>query len=193
MNPKVDFFFEKDVQWQEAYQLLRTIINDCQLEETLKWGCPCYQHNEHNIVLIHGFKDYCALLFMKGVLMGDENGILIQQTKNVQSARQIRFKQIEEIAPLASVIKKYVFEAIEIEKAGLKVAPKKSTVLEYPSELRQELEDNPTLKTAFEALTPGRQKGYCLFFSAPKQVKTRASRIEKYKEKIMQGKGLNDR
>jgi uncharacterized protein YdeI (YjbR/CyaY-like superfamily) len=179
MNPKVDFYFNKATKWQEEYERLRMIILDCQLTEELKWGCPCYTFQEKNIVLIHGFKDYCALLFFKGVLLNDAHGILIQQTENVQAARQIRFTNLREIIDMEPILKAYIYEAIEVEKAGLNVELKKVT-------------EFPALKTAFEALTPGRQRAYLLYFSAPKQSKTRESRVEKYMPQILNGKGLDD-
>jgi uncharacterized protein YdeI (YjbR/CyaY-like superfamily) len=192
MNPKVDWFFNKPSKWQEAYSALRTLVLDCGLTEELKWGCPCYTLDQSNIVLIHGFKDYCALLFMQGVLLKDTKGILIQQTKNVQSARQIRFKSVEEIVMNEPTIKAYIKEAILLDKAGMKVELKKTAEYSMPKEFQTVLDDMPELKTAFEALTPGRQRGYLLYFSAPKQVKTIEARIEKYVEKILEGKGLDD-
>jgi len=192
MNPKVDWFFDKDTNWQEEYEKLRMIILECGLTEELKWGCPCYSFEKKNIVLIHGFKEYCAVLFMKGVLLKDEENILIQQTENVQSARQIRFRDIREIYDLEPLLKAYIQEAIEVEKAGLKVDLKKTAEFNMPEEFRRKLEHNPTLKTAFEALTPGRQRGYLLYFSAAKQSKTRDARIEKYLPQILKGKGLDD-
>jgi uncharacterized protein YdeI (YjbR/CyaY-like superfamily) len=192
MNPKVDFYFNKEKKWQQEIELLRTIVLDCALDEELKWGCPCYTFNKNNIVLIHVFKGYCALLFMKGALLTDTHGILIQQTANVQSARQIRFTNVEEIVKLASVLRAYIYEAIEVEKSGLKVELKKAEEFTVAEEFQKQLDENPTLKTAFEALTPGRQKGYYLYFAAPKQAKTREARIEKYIPQIMIGKGLDD-
>ena len=192
MNPKVDFFFNKAKQWQEEYEKLRTIVLDCGLAEELKWGCPCYTFEGNNIVLIHGFKDYCALLFMKGALLTDDHGILIQQTENVQSARQIRFRDIREIYELESTVKAYIQQAIEVEKAGLKVKFKKSSEFTMPEEFQTKLDRMPKLKKAFEALTPGRQRGYLLHFSSAKQAKTRAARVEKYIPQILEGKGLDD-
>ncbi len=192
MNPKVDFFFLKTSKWQEAYEKLRTIVLDCGLTEELKWGVPCYTVEGSNVVLIHGFKEYCALLFHKGSLLKDPDGILIQQTENVQAARQIRFAHIDEIVALEPTLKAYIKEAVEVEKAGLTVELKKTTEFNMPEEFRSTLDHNPKLKTAFEALTPGRQRGYLLFFSQPKQAKTRESRIEKYMQHILNGKGLND-
>jgi uncharacterized protein YdeI (YjbR/CyaY-like superfamily) len=192
MNPKVDWFFTKTSKWQEEYSALRMLVLDCGLTEELKWGCPCYTVEKSNIVLIHGFKDYCALLFMQGALLKDENGILIQQTENVQSARQIRFANMEELLKNKSTIKAYIKEAIAIDKAGLKVELKKTTEFKMPEEFQMVLDEMPELKIAFQALTPGRQRGYLLFFSAPKQVKTREARIEKSIQKILEGKGLDD-
>ena len=192
MNPKIDAFFTKESKWQKEYQQLRKIVLECGLVEDYKWMHPCYEYQGNNIVLIHGFKDYCALLFHKGVLLSDEAGILIQQTENVQSARQIRFTNLSEIERLEATIKAYTFEAIEVEKAGLKVDFKKTAEYDLPEELQLKFNESSELKAAFEALTPGRQRGYLLHFSQPKQSKTRLSRIEKSIEKILNGKGLND-
>ena len=192
MNPNVDWFFAKASKWQEAYAELRRIVLHCGLTEELKWGCPCYTFQNANVVLIHGFKDYCALLFHKGALLKDESGILIQQTENVQSARQIRFSDIEEIYKIEETIKSYIQEAIEVEKAGLKVEMRNTTEFKMPEEFRNVLEEMPELKNAFYALTPGRQRGYLLYFSQPKQAKTRESRIEKHVDKIIKGQGLED-
>jgi len=192
MNPKVDWFFNKQTKWQEAYSELRILLLECKLIEVLKWGCPCYTAGKSNIVLIHGFKDYCALLFMQGALLKDTKKILVQQTENVQSARQIRFKNAEEILKQKSIIKSYIKEAIALDKAGLKMELKKTSEYKPPEEFQAVLNDMPELKKAFQALTPGRQRGYLLYFSAPKQVKTRESRIEKYLQQILDGKGLND-
>ena len=192
MNPNVDWFFAKPSRWQEEYAELRRIVLDCGLTEELKWGCPCYTFQNANIVLIHGFKEYCALLFHKGALLKDESGILIQQTENVQSARQIRFTVIDEIYKFEETIKAYILEAIDVEKAGLKVEMKKTTEFKMPEEFHNVLEDMPELKKAFFSLTPGRQRGYLLYFSQPKQSKTRESRIEKYMDKILKGQGLDD-
>ena len=193
MNTKVDWFFNKDTKWQEEYAELRMLILDCGLTEELKWGCPCYTFQENNVVLIHGFKDYCALLFMHGALLKDEQGILIQQTENVQVARQIRFTTLQEILESESLIKAYIKEAIEIEKSGVKFELKKTSEFKMPEEFKQLLDEMPDLKIAFEALTPGRQRGYLLFFSAPKQAKTREARIEKSVPQILAGKGLEDK
>ena len=196
MNPKVDWFFSKDTKWQKEYGKLRTIILDCGLIEELKWGCPCYRLQDTNIVLIHGFKEYCALLFFKGVLLNDPNNILIQQTKNVQSTRQIRFTStnggIREIVKMERILKAYIYEAIEVERAGLKVKLKKTTDFKIPDEFQKKLNKMPALKKAFEALTPGRQRAYIFYFSQPKLSKTRESRVEKYVKQILNGKGIND-
>jgi uncharacterized protein YdeI (YjbR/CyaY-like superfamily) len=192
MNPKVDFYFSKAQKWQEEINKLRTIVLDCGLTEELKWGCPCYAFQKSNIVLIHVFKEYCALLFFKGALLNDANGILIQQTENVQAARQIRFTGILQIVEMEPVLQAYIFEAIEVEKAGLKVELKKTKEFIMPGEFQIKLNAIPALKAAFEALTPGRQRAYLLHFSAPKQSKTRESRVEKYIPQILDGKGLDD-
>ena len=192
MNSNVDWFFAKASKWQEEYAELRRIVLDCGLAEELKWGCPCYTFQDANVVLIHGFKEYCALLFHKGALLKDKSSILIQQTENVQSARQIRFTGIDEIYELEETIKSYIKEAIEVEKAGLKVEMKKPAEFKMAEEFQTVLADMPELKEAFYALTPGRQRGYLLYFSQPKQSKTRESRIEKYMDKILNGQGLDD-
>jgi uncharacterized protein YdeI (YjbR/CyaY-like superfamily) len=192
MNPKVDFYFSKAKNWQEEIRQLRTIVLDCGLNEELKWGCPCYRFQETNIVLIHVFKEYCALLFFKGALLHDANGILVQQTKNVQAARQVRFTNIREIVKMEKILKAYIYEAIEVEKAGLKVNLKKTAEYTLPEEFQNKINKNAALKTAFHALTPGRQRAYLLYFSAPKQSKTRESRIEKCTKQILNGKGLNE-
>lgn len=192
MNPKVDWFFEKSIQWQEEYEKLRVICLDCGLTEELKWGCPCYTFKKSNVVLIHGFKEYCALLVFKGALLSDPNSILIQQTENVQSARQIRFANLLGIVEMEAILKAYILEAIEVEKAGLKVELKKTSDFPVPHEFQSKLDAVPALKTAFEALTPGRQRGYLFHFSQPKLAKTREERIEKFIPKILSGKGLDD-
>lgn len=192
MNPKVDFFFNKTSKWQQEYALLRKIILQTELTEELKWGCPCYTFQKTNVVLIHGFKEYCALLFHKGALLKDTDALLIQQTENVQAARQIRFTSLQQIKDLESTLKSYIYEAIEVERAGLKVELKKTSEFNIPDEFRQVLDEYVELKTAFEALTPGRQRGYLLHFAQPKQSKTRESRIEKCIPRILEGKGLND-
>ncbi len=192
MNPKVDFFFNKAKKWQEEFEKLRMIILDCGLTEELKWGQPCYTLQNKNIVLMHGFKEYCALLFMKGALLNDSKGILIQQTENVQAARQIRFTNVGEIVKLETILKAYIHEAIEVEKAGLKVKLKKTSEFKIPEEFQSKLDKSTALKTAFEALTPGRQRAYIFYFSQPKQSKTRESRVEKCMQQILDGKGLND-
>jgi uncharacterized protein YdeI (YjbR/CyaY-like superfamily) len=192
MNSKVDFYFSKAKKWQEEIEQLRMIVLDCALTEELKWGVPCYTFQKSNIVLIHVFKEYCALLFFKGALLNDANGILIQQTENVQAARQIRFTNIRAIVEMASILKAYIYEAIEVEKAGLKVNFKKTTEFIIPKEFQNKLDEIPALKTAFDTLTPGRQRAYNLYFSQPKQSKTRELRVEKYMQPILNGKGLND-
>lgn len=192
MNPKVDFYFDKAKKWQEEISLLRTIALSCGLNEELKWGCPCYTLDKSNIVLIHTFKDYCAYLFFKGALMNDAKGILIRQTENVQAARQARVTDTKQIAKLAKTLKAYIYEAIEIEKAGLKVTLKKTTEFNMPEEFQKVLDKKPKLKKAFEALTPGRQRAYLLHFSSAKQPATRVARIEKSIPHILIGKGLND-
>jgi len=192
MNPKVDFYFAKAKKWQAEIEKLRLIVLDCGLTEELKWGCPCYTDQKTNIVLIHVFKEYCALLFFKGALLSDAHHILIQQTKNVQAARQMRFTSTREIAKLEPVIKAYVYEAIEVEKAGLKVEYKKTSEFKIPEEFQNKLDRNKTLKTAFHALTPGRQRAYLFHFSQPKLSKTREARVEKSIKQILKGKGLDD-
>lgn len=192
MNPKVDLFLSKATQWQEEFQKLRTIVLDCQLTEELKWGVPCYTFQGSNIVLIHGFKEFCALLFMKGALLRDTDGILVQQTENVQASRQIRFTNIRQIEEMESILKAYILDAIEVEKAGLSVNFKPTAEFTVPEEFQIKLDEDPALNTAFRGLTPGRQRAYLLYFSAPKQVKTREARIEKSIPLILKGKGLND-
>ncbi|QHT58570.1 hypothetical protein GXP70_00300 [Paenibacillus lycopersici] len=192
LNPQVDAFVRTAAKWKEEYEKLRAIALDCELAETFKWMHPCYTFQEKNIVLIHGFKDYCALLFHKGALLKDAHGILIQQTENVQSARQIRFANVQEIVDLELTLRAYIYEAIEVEKAGVEVSFKKPAEFAVAEEFRQKLDELPALKAAFEALTPGRQRAYLLHFSQPKQSKTRASRVEKYMPHILAGKGLND-
>lgn len=192
MNPTVDWFFTKKSKWQDEYSELRMLILDIGLNEELKWGCPCYTLDKDNVVLIHGFKNYCALLFMQGALLKDTKKMLVQQTENVQSARQLRFKNLDEIIKNKTVIKSYIKEAITISKSGLKGKLKKTTEYKMPEEFETVLKDMPELESAFQALTPGRQRGYLLFFSAPKQAKTRESRIEKYIPKILNGKGIDD-
>ncbi len=192
MNPKVDEFIAKAKKWREELEALRSIALDCGLNEDLKWGAPCYTLNGGNVILLHGFKEYCAILFFKGALLKDPEGILVQQTGNVQSARQIRFKSVRDIASQVSILKSYINEAAAIEKAGLKVELKKTEELNLPIEFQNKLDANPALKAAFEKLTPGRQRAYIIYFSAPKQSKTRESRIEKSVERILDGKGLDD-
>ena len=201
MNPKVDFFFDKANlpagkagKWQKEFEQLRMIILDCGLNEELKWGVPCYTFENRNIILIHGFKEYCAVLFFKGALLNDANDILIQQTENVQAARQIRFTNVREIDKMERILKTYIYEAIEVERAGLKVNYKKTKEFIIPEEFKNKLsaKGGHALKTAFYALTPGRQRAYIFYFSQPKQSKTRASRVEKYLKQILNGKGLDD-
>jgi uncharacterized protein YdeI (YjbR/CyaY-like superfamily) len=193
MNPKVDWYFSEAKKWQEELEILRIIVLDCQLTEELKWGVPCYTFGQNNIVLIHVFKEYCAILFFKGALLKDSNGILVQQTKNVQSARQIRFTNAREIVERQAIVKAYIHEAVEVEKAGLEVDFKKTTEFAVPEEFQKHLDEIPELKTAFDGLTPGRQRAYILYFSAPKQSQTRAARVEKSMQQILNGVGLNDR
>lgn len=192
MNPKVDFYFANSEKWQQELRTMRTLILECGLTEELKWGVPCYTFQKSNVVLIHEFKAYCAILFTKGALLNDADRILIQQTENVQAARQIRFTNVQQIVEIANTIKAYIYEAIEIEKAGLKVELKKPTEFKMAEEFQQKLEGNPALKTAFEKLTAGRQRAYLLHFSSPKQAKTREARVEKCTEAILNGKGLNE-
>ena len=192
MNPQVDFYFDKAKEWQQEIRKMRTIVLDCGLTEELKWGCPCYTFNESNIVLIHVFKEYCAYLFFKGALLNDADGVLIQQTENVQSARQVRFTNAKEIVKMEKTLKAYIYEAIEVERAGLKVRLKKTADFKIPEEFQNKLDRKPALKKAFNALTPGRQRQYIFYFSQPKQSKTREARVEKYLQQILDGKGLND-
>jgi uncharacterized protein YdeI (YjbR/CyaY-like superfamily) len=192
MNPKVDAYLQRIETWHEEAKKLRSIILGCGLTEELKWGVPCYTFNNHNIVLIHGFKEYYAILFVKGSLLKDANNILVQQTENVQAARHLRFTGLTEITALEPIIKSYIYEAIEVEKAGLKVPFKKTSEFAMPQEFEQKLNENAGLKTAFETLTPGRQRAYLLYFSSAKQAKTREARIEKYIGQILEGKGLDD-
>jgi uncharacterized protein YdeI (YjbR/CyaY-like superfamily) len=192
MNPKVDWFFNKATKWQKEYETLRMIILDCGLTEELKWGVPCYTFEKKNIVLIHGFNEYCAVLFMKGALLKDPKGILVQQTENVQAARQVRFTSVQEIVKLKKTLKAYIYEAIEAEEAGLKVEFKKATEFKVVDEFQKKLSKSAALKKAFYALTPGRQRGYLLHFSSAKQSKTREARVEKCLPQILEGKGLDD-
>jgi uncharacterized protein YdeI (YjbR/CyaY-like superfamily) len=192
MNPKVDVYLRKAKKWQEEMKKLRMIILDCQLTEELKWGKPCYTFQKSNIVLIVGFKEYCALIFCKGALLNDANGILIKPGENTQAGRQIRLTNVREIVEMEPILKAYIYEAIEVEKSGLEVNFKAITELIHPEEFQKKLEEDPGLKAAFEALTPGRQRAYNLYFSAPKQSKTRESRVEKCTQRILNGKGLND-
>ncbi|MBX2923159.1 MAG: YdeI/OmpD-associated family protein [Chitinophagaceae bacterium] len=192
MNPKVDFYFENNERWQKEIKQMRALALDCGLDEVLKWGCPCYQYNGANVVLIHVFKAYCAFLFFKGALLKDTDGILIQQTKNVQSARQIRFTDVKEITKQKKILKAYIYEAIEVEKAGLKVKLKDTSDYEVPEAFQKKLDKSAALTKAFKALTPGRQRAYLFYFAQPKQSQTREARVEKSIPKIMKGKGLND-
>lgn len=192
MNPKVDEFLNETQKWKEEYKKLRNIVLDCELTEEFKWMHPCYTFEKKNIVLIHGFKEYCAVLFHKGALLQDVHGILIQQTENVQAGRQIRFTNVQEIVEMETILKAYIYEAIEVEKAGLEVKMKEHKEFIIPEELQNKFDEMPTLKTAFESLTQGRQRAYILYFSQPKQSKTRESRVEKYIQRILDGKGLND-
>jgi uncharacterized protein YdeI (YjbR/CyaY-like superfamily) len=192
MNPKVDAILRDAKSWQPEFEKLRSIALDCDLTEELKWGQPCYMLGKANIVLIHGFKEYCALLFFKGALMKDPQGILIQQTENVQAGRQIRFTSLAEIARMENLLKSYIAEAVEVEKAGLKVDFKETKEFAMPDEFRSKLDAMPDLKTAFGQLTPGRQRAYLLHFSSAKQAKTREARIEKCLPQILSGKGRDD-
>src|SRR5437773_1463405 len=192
MNPKVDWYFNKAGKWQKEIMKLREIVLDCDLVEELKWGCPCYTFEKKNIVLIHVFKEYCALLFFKGALLKDKKGILVQQTENVQAARQIRFTSLQQIEKMEKVLKAYIYEAVEVEEAGLKVSMKKTKEFKMPEEFQTKLDKLPALKKAFYELTPGRQRGYLLYFSSAKQSKTREARIEKYVDRILDGRGLDD-
>jgi uncharacterized protein YdeI (YjbR/CyaY-like superfamily) len=192
VNPKVDFYFNKSKKWRVEQEKLREIVLDCQLTEELKWGVPCYTFQNNNVVLIHEFKEYCAYLFVKGVLLKDPHHILIQQTENVQSARQARFTNVQVINEMELVLKAYILEAIEVEKSGMKVPYKKATEFAIADEFLTKLEENPELNIAFYALTPGRQRAYLLYFAAPKQSKTRVERVERFTQQILNGKGLND-
>lgn len=191
-NPKVDFYFKKAEKWQAELEKLRTIILDCGLKEELKWGAPCYTLGKGNVVLIHGFKDYCAVLFIKGALLTDSDGILVQQTENVQGGRQIRFSALRDIVAMERTLKAYIHEATEIEKAGLKVALKKVTDYDIPDEFMKKLKEMPALRAAFDALTPGRQRAYLLHFGSAKQARTREARVDKYIQHILDGKGMDD-
>ena len=191
-NPKVDAFLQKPQKWQKEFEKLRSILLDCPLTEELKWGVPCYTFQNKNVVLIHGFKEYCALLFFKGALLHDTHGILLRQTENVQASRQIRFTDVREIDAMESVLKEYVRQAVAVEQAGLEVDFKKSEEFGIPEELQAKFDELPDLKSAFDALTPGRRRAYLLYFSAPRQSKTRKARVEKYLQQILHGKGLHD-
>jgi uncharacterized protein YdeI (YjbR/CyaY-like superfamily) len=191
-NPKVDWYFEKADKWKEEITKLRTILLGCDLVEDLKWGCPCYTFEKKNIALIHVFKEYCAVLFFKGALLKDSKSLLIQQTENVQSARQMRFTSLRDVTKVEKVLKAYLYEAVEVEEKGLKVTLKKTEDFAVPEEFQSKLKKNKALKTAFESLTPGRQRAYLFYFSQAKQSKTREARIEKYLPHILEGKGLDD-
>jgi uncharacterized protein YdeI (YjbR/CyaY-like superfamily) len=192
MNPKIDDYLSKAKKWQPEMALLRSVILDCGLEEDLKWGKPCYSYKSSNLVVIQGFKEYLAILFFKGVLLSDPDGILRKTGENTVVGRQIRFKNLQEIAKLAPIIKAYIYEAIELEKAGVKVERSEKVELDFPAEFQEKMDEIPALQTAFDALTPGRRKAYLIHFSQPKQAKTREARIEKYIPKILEGKGLDD-
>lgn len=192
MNPKVDFYFDEAKKWQKEQEELRQIALDCQLTEELKWGSPCYTFQNTNVVLIHAFKDYCAFLFFKGALLSDTDNLLIRQSENVQAGRQIRFTNLQEILDLKLILKTYIYQAIEVEKAGLKVQLKKTKEFEIAEEFQKKLDEDSKLETAFKALTPGRQRAYLLYFSSAKQSKTRESRVEKCIDQILDGKGLDD-
>ena len=191
-SPKVDAFLGRTQEWREEFELLRGVVLGCGLTEELKWGQPCYASEGRNVVLIHGFKDYCALLFMKGALLKDPNGILIQQTENVQSARQIRFTTSGEITQLKPALEAYILEAVEVERAGAKIVRKTTADFPVADEFRDKLDAQPELKAAFQALTPGRQRGYLLHFAAAKQARTREARVEKCIPLILAGKGIDD-
>lgn len=191
-NPKVDAFLDQAEKWRDEFAKLRRIALDCGLTEELKWGVPCYAHEQRNVVLIHGFKDYCALLFFKGALLSDPSGLLIRQSENVQAGRQVRFTHAEQVDEREKLLKAYILEAVEVEKTGLRVGFKRTEDFPVPDEFKQKLDETPALKAAFAALTPGRQRAYLLHFSAPKQSKTRVARIEKNIQNILDGVGLND-
>jgi uncharacterized protein YdeI (YjbR/CyaY-like superfamily) len=192
MNPKVDGYLKRTTKWQDETAALRRIVLACGLTEELKWGKPCYLFQESNVVIIQGFNEYCALLFTKGALLKDRKRILIQQTENVQAARQLRFTGVREIIELEPVIKAYIKEAVEVQKAGLEVPYKETSDFKVAEEFQKKLDEMPKLKAAFAALTPGRQRGYLLYFSGAKQSATREARVEKYVPQILKGKGLDD-
>ncbi len=191
-NPKVDAFLIEADAWRAEFEELRAILLGCDLTEELKWGVPCYTYQNKNVALIHGFKDYCAILFVKGALLSDPRGLMIQQTENVQAARQIRFTGVSQIEAVKDILKAYILEAIEAEKSGRTVDFRKNDEFPVPDELREKFDEVPGLKAAFEALTPGRQRAYILHFSKPKQSRTRAAQVEKYVPQILNGKGLYD-
>lgn len=192
MNPAVDFYFSKNKKWLAELEQLRTFVLDCGLTEELKWGVPCYGFQHQNICLLHVFKEYCAVLFFKGALLQDAQGILVQQTPNTQATRQLRFTTVGEVVAREAVVKAYIREAVEVEKAGLKVPLKKTAEFDVPEEFRQKTAETPGLKTAFAALTPGRQRAYLLYFSSAKQATTRQARVAKCTPRILAGKGLDD-
>lgn len=192
MNSMVDEYIRKEKKWREEFEKLRRILLDCPLAEDFKWGKPCYSFEGKNVVLIHGFKEYCAILFIKGALLKDPHGVLIRQTENVQAGRQIRFTNVQEIAGMETILRDYIHEAIDVEKAGLEINYKKNTDFRIPEEFQRKMDEIPALKIAFEAFTPGRQRAYLLYFSEPKQPKTREARVEKYTQQILSGKGLDD-
>ncbi|MCL4164525.1 UNVERIFIED_CONTAM: hypothetical protein GTU68_045944 [Idotea baltica] len=192
MNPKVDVYLSNLKKWQEELEKLRTVVLDCGLTEELKWGVPCYTFQKNNIIGLNGFKEFCAISFFKGALLGDPNNLLIKPGENTQAGRWIKFIDVQEIGELEPILRAYIFEAIEVEKAGLKIDFKKASEYPIPEEFQHKLDENPALKAAFEALTPGRQKGYLLYFSAAKQSKSRTARVEKYTQRILDGKGIRD-
>lgn len=192
MNPKIDASLRKAKKWQKEFEQLRRICLECKLAEELKWGLPCYTFQNKNIVIIQGFKEYCALLFFKGALLKDPKGILVTPGEHTQAGRQIRITNVREIVKLERVLSAYIHEAVEVEKAGLKVKLRKTADLEMPEEFQAKLDESPALKAAFYALTPGRQRAYLFYFSQPKQSKTRQSRVEKCRARILKGQGLND-
>ena len=192
MNSNANFYFDKAKKWQDELRALRVIVLNCELTEEVKWGVPCYTYQKNNIVLLHSFKEYCAILFIKGALLADADGLLIQQTVNTQAARQIRFTAVQDVAEVETALKACIYEAIEVERIGLTVQYQKVADIILPEEFQQKLADDFSLKTAFYALTPGRQRAYIIYFSEPKQAKTRESRIEKTRQQILNGKGLTE-
>jgi uncharacterized protein YdeI (YjbR/CyaY-like superfamily) len=192
MNPKVNWFFDKDTPWKEAYAALRAVVLDCGVSEQLRWGCPCYAIDGKNVVVIHGFKHYCAVLFFKGALLKDPKHLLVQQTENVQAARQMRFTSVKDVMRLKRALRSFVHEAIAVERAGLKVKMKAPSEFTMPDELAEAFKARPALKKAFRALTPGRQRGYLLYFASAKQSATREARIARHVARILDGRGLDD-